>query len=345
MGRIKCDTIELVSYITPELVRNCRRCSHDLAPGALICDQCQALVYANELDRISDQAHAMEAKGEWLQARDRWLSALPLLPHDSAQRGWIQRHARELEIEAGKPAQPGQTSKWAKRLAPLGPIGVLLAKSKVLLTLLFKLKFLLSFGATIALYWALYGPIFGIGFVTMILIHEMGHYVDVKRRGLPAEMPVFLPGLGAYVRWQAMGVSLETRAAVSLAGPLAGWLAAAACLLIWTQTHSPAWAVLTQWGAALNILNLIPIWVLDGSQAILALSKAERVVLLVGSLMLSFMLHQQIFILVALGAAWRLFTNDAPERPSFRTTAYFLIVLTLLGLVRLLVLGQGPPLR
>jgi len=330
-----------VSYITPELVRNCKRCSNDLPPGALACDKCQALVYADQLDRIAEEAHRLEGRGAYLQARDRWLSALPLLPHDSSQRGWIQKHARELEIQASKPQQPpGQTSKWAKRLAPLGPIGVLLAKSKGLLTLLFKLKFLLTFGASIAFYWALYGPIFGIGFVTMILIHEMGHFVDVKRRGLPAEMPVFLPGLGAFVRWQALGVSLETRAAVSLAGPLAGWMAAAACVLIWTQTHNGVWAVLAQWGAALNILNLIPIWVLDGSQAILALSKAERVVLLVGSLMLSFMLRQEIFIFVALGAAWRLFTKDAPEQPSPRTTAYFLIVLTLLGLVRLLVLNQ-----
>ena len=58
---------------------------------------------------------------------------------------------------------------------------------------------------------------FGIGFAALILIHEMGHFIDIKRRGLPAEMPVFLPGLGAYVRWQAMGVPLETRAAISLA--------------------------------------------------------------------------------------------------------------------------------
>ena len=336
-----------MSYITPELVRNCKRCGHDLAPGALACDSCRALVYADQIDRIAEEAQALEHQGQYLQARDRWFSLLPLLPHDSPQRAWIQKHARELEIQASRSyqQQPGQTSKWAKRLAPLGPIGVLLAKSKGLLAILFKLKFLLSFGAYIALYWALYGPLFGIGFATMILIHEMGHFVEVKRRGLPAEMPVFLPGLGAYVRWQAIGVSLETRAAVSLAGPLAGWLAAAACLLLWIQTHNGVWAVLAQLGAALNILNLIPIWVLDGSQAILAMSKVERAVLVAGSLMLSFMLRQEIFLFVAAGAAWRLFTKDAPEKPSFGTTAYFLIVLTLLGLVRLLVLGHVPTVR
>src|SRR5439155_7557954 len=85
-----------------------------------------------------------------------------------------------------------------------------------------------------------------------------------KRRGLPAEMPVFLPGLGAYVRWGALGVPLETRAAVSLAGPLAGWFAAAVCALLWFHTHDRIWAALAQVGAWLNILNLIPVPILDG---------------------------------------------------------------------------------
>jgi len=73
----------------------------------------------------------------------------------------------------------------------------------------------------VAFYWAVYGVKFGVGFAILILVHEMGHFVDIKRRGLPADMPVFLPGFGAYVRWTALGVSARTRAFVSLAGPLA----------------------------------------------------------------------------------------------------------------------------
>ena len=77
---------------------------------------------------------------------------------------------------------------------------------------------------------------FGLGFAALILIHEMGHFVDIKRRGLPADMPVFLPGFGAYVRWQALGVPIETQAAISLAGPLAGFLGSVACTSLWYQT-------------------------------------------------------------------------------------------------------------
>ena len=330
-----------MSTITPELIRNCKRCSHELAPGALVCDRCRALVHSDQLERLAAAAKKLEAKGDLLEARHLWLTALPLIPQESKQAIWIRDHARALEQTASAPQAPDAKSKWAKRLAPLGPIGVLLAKAKVLLPFLLKLKFLLSFAAFIGLYWALWGPRFGVGFAVMILIHEMGHFIDVKRRGLPAEMPVFLPGFGAYVRWQAMGVPLETRAAVSLAGPLAGWLAAAVCALLWFQTGDRLWAALAQTGAWLNILNLIPIWMFDGSQAILALGKTERMALLAGCVALWLVFHQELFLLVAAGAGWRLFTKDIPDQPSPRTTAYFLTVLTLLGLVRWLVLGQG----
>src|SRR5205814_6564697 len=154
----------------------------------------------------------------------------------------------------------------------LGPIVLLLAKGKTFLLAIFKLKFLLSFGAFIGIYWGIYGAAFGIGFAMLILVHEMGHFIDIKRRGLPAEMPVFLPGFGAYVKWQALGVSLETRAAISLAGPLAGWFAAAVCATIFYQTGDRLWAALAFSGAGLNALNLIPVWMLDGGQAAFALS-------------------------------------------------------------------------
>ena len=102
-------------------------------------------------------------------------------------------------------AAPARRS-WLRLLGPLAPLAILLVKGKFLLAL-FKLKFLLSFGTFIAFYWALFGLKFGVGFALLILVHEMGHFVAIKRRGLPADMPVFLPGFGAYVRWTALGVT------------------------------------------------------------------------------------------------------------------------------------------
>jgi Zn-dependent protease len=308
-----------------------------------VCDQCHALVHSEKLDRLAAEAKALEAKGDLRQAREQWLTGLPLLPPNSRQANWIQQRARSLDTAAAQVQPPPQSdNKWVKKLGPVGPIAVLAAKGKVLLTALFKLKFLLSFVAFIGIYWAAFGMKFGIGFAVLILIHEMGHFVDVKRRGLPAEMPVFLPGLGAYVRWQALGVPLETRAAISLAGPLAGFFASVACVVLWWQTGNPFWAALARAGAVLNLLNLIPVWVLDGGQAALALSKMERVVLLTACLALWLVLGQGLFFLVALGAGYQVFfAGDLPAHPSRATTIYFVAVLTALGVIIRLMPGQG----
>jgi Zn-dependent protease len=336
-----------VSTITPELIRNCRRCAHELAPGALVCEQCHALVHSEKLDQLAAEAKALEAKGDFRQARERWLMGLPLLPANSRQASWIQQHASSLDSVAdrGQPAPPSD-NKWAQKLGPVGPIAVLLAKSKVLLTAIFKLKFLLSFVAFMGIYWAAFGMKFGVGFAVLILLHEMGHFVDIKRRGLPAEMPIFLPGLGAYVRWQALGVPLETRAAISLAGPLAGFFAALACAALWWQTGNALWAALARAGAMLNLLNLIPVWVLDGGQAALALSKTERIALLTACLALWLVLGESMFFLVALGFGYQVFfAGHLPARPSRATTVYFIAVLTALGVMIRLMPGQGVGVR
>jgi Zn-dependent protease len=331
-----------VSTITPSLIRNCKRCSHELAPGALVCEQCHALVHSEQLDQLAAEAKELEAQGNLQQAREHWLMGLPLLPPNSRQASWIQDHARSLGAGAQLQPAPKSDNKWARKLGPIGPIAILLAKGKVLLTAIFKLKFLLSFVAFIGIYWAAFGMKFGIGFAVLILIHEMGHFIDIKRRGLPAEMPVFLPGFGAYVRWQALGVPLETRAAISLAGPLAGFFASLACAVLWWQTGNPLWAALARASAVLNLLNLIPVWVLDGGQAALALSKTERVVLLTACLALWLVLGENMFFLVALGFAYQVFfAGHLPTRPSRATTIYFAAVLGALGVMAWLMPGQG----
>jgi Zn-dependent protease len=332
-----------VSTTSQELIRNCRRCSRELAPGALACDRCNALVHSEQLDRLAAEAKALESSGDAKQARARWLTGLPLLPPDSRQAHWIVQHARSLDAIAERiQPPPASENKWAQRLGPVGPLAILLAKGKFLLTAVFKLKFLLSFFAFFGFYWAMFGAKFGIGFAVLILLHEMGHYIDVKRRGLPADMPVFLPGLGAYVRWRALGVSLETRAAISLAGPFAGFLAAVACAILWWQTGNPLWASLARAGAVLNVLNLTPVWVLDGGQAALALSKMERIILLTACLALWLLLGQGVFFLVAAGAGYQaFFAADLPAHPSRATTVYFVAVLIALGVILRLLPGEG----
>ena len=327
------------SFVEP--IRNCHNCGQEIPVGALACPQCHALIHSEELLRISTKAKALEERKEFSKALEEWQNAVPLLPPSSSQAEWIRRQIYKLElIEKNSLGEPPPNA-WAKKLGPLAPIAILLAKSKALLFALFKLKFLFSLGAFMALYWTLYGAKFGVGFVLLILVHEMGHYIDIRRRGLPADMPIFLPGLGAYVRWQALGVTRQTRAAVSLAGPLAGFLGAAVCAVVWFRTGDGVWAALARVSAWLNILNLTPVWILDGGQAANVLSKAERFVLLAVCLLLWAYLGEGLFFIVAAGITYRLFTKDLPPVPSPAIAAYFLALLVALGAVAHFMPGQG----
>ena len=328
----------------PQPLVVCKRCSHPLAQDAVVCGECHALIHSEELDRIAAAAKEFEAHGQLRAASEMWRSALVLLPASSNQADWIRNHARQLELAAmAAEAEQKSRSKWARRLGPLAPVAIFLAKAKAFLFAIFKAKFLFSLAAFVAVYWGLFGIRFGIGFAALILIHEMGHYIDIRRRGLPADMPVFLPGLGAYVRWHALGVSDETRAEVSLAGPLAGLLASLACAVIWWKTGDALWAALARAGAWLNILNLIPIWILDGGQALGVLSRNARVALLCGCLVLWIALGEGVFFLVAAGLVYRLFTKDLPAQPSVRVAAYFAGLLVVLGLIMAAMPQQGLP--
>ena len=321
-----------MAIVTPQLIQTCPGCGRELSAGDLACAECHALVHGKELDSLARDARALEAKREFPQAADLWARALAMLPADSKQAEWVRDHLQSLSA-AQRTEAAAPTNKWVKKLGPLGPIAVLLAKSKGLLAAIFKLKFLLSLASFVAVYWALYGWRFGVGLAACILIHELGHFVDIKRRGWPAEMPVFLPGLGAYVRWQAMGVTLVQRAQVSLAGPLAGWLAAVACLILSIRTGNAFWAGLARTGAVLNVLNLIPVWVLDGGQAAHALARPERMALLATALGLWLFSGESIFFLVAAGAVWCVFVKDRPARSSWSTFGYYCAVLAAFAVV------------
>jgi Zn-dependent protease len=321
-----------VSSTFPIVNATCSHCSNVLPANAVVCEKCHVLVHAEKLQQLSASARMCEEHNDPAQARGAWEQALALLPPDSSQAEWIRAKLHRLSLVASSAPAPEKQHAWTKKLGPLAPIAVLLAKSKFLLSL-FKLKFLFTFWAFLAIYWKLYGGKFGLGFAVLILVHEMGHYIDIKRRGLPADMPVFLPGLGAYVRWAALGVTTQTRAFVSLAGPFAGWIGAAVCVWMWRKTGVTLWAGLATFTSMLNVLNLIPVWVLDGGQAIAALNKGERIVLATAAVLFAVLFSEGVFLLVAGGAGYRLFTKDIPEEPSRAATAYYLAVLAAFGFI------------
>ena len=315
-----------------------------MSPAALECPNCHALVHADELQAISEQANLLESQAQYRAARERWLAAVSLLPHDAQQKEWIEKHAAELEAralatETGQ-KQRGEDHAWAKKFGPLAPLLILLSKAKGLLVL-FKFKFIFTLFAFIGFYSALYGAWFGVGFAVLILCHEMGHFVEVKRHHLAAELPVFLPGFGAYVKWQGMGVSLETRSLIALAGPMAGLLSSAACLAMHAQTHSELWLALARSGAWLNLLNLIPVWILDGGQAVQALSRIERTALMTVAILLFVAMSDPLFLGIAAGAGYQAFFSKAPKEGNTKIALYFVALVGLLAMLLHFAPGHG----
>ena len=325
----------------PEAIHNCPSCSHWLPEGTLACPDCKTLTYGVHLSAIARSAQELEQEQRWAEARERWRSALAWLPEETQQAESVRVHV--AQINARLKAEEDKKTKWKKRLGPFAPIALFLMKIKSAIFLLFKLKFLISFLAFFGIYWALFGWKFAAGFIACLFIHEMGHFVAVKRRGLKAEMPVFIPMMGAYVKWYAQGVSLEDLASISLAGPLYGLMAALACYGMFVATHAPIFLVLVYVGAWINFLNLLPVLGLDGAQATYALSRLQRgliattcVVLFGLSITNGDVFGEStlwIFLIVGLGMAWRCLTHDEPEKPSTKTFLYFQALVLILGVI------------
>ena len=171
---------------------------------------------------------------------------------------------------------PPRQSFVKRRLAPIGAALVaLLAKLKAVLLLLPKLKLLISAGTmlvSIAAYSVVFGWTFAAGFVALLLVHELGHVIQLRREGLKASAPMFIPFLGAVISARSLGDNALAEARVGLAGPILGSVGAAACVLIWHLTGNDIWRALAFTGFFLNLFNLLPVVPLDGGRAMAAMA-------------------------------------------------------------------------
>jgi hypothetical protein len=66
----------------------------------------------------------------------------------------------------------------------------------LLLAGLGKASFLFSFVIAIGAYALLWGWRFGVGFALLLLVHEMGHVIQLRREGVKASAPIFIPFIG-----------------------------------------------------------------------------------------------------------------------------------------------------
>jgi Zn-dependent protease len=180
------------------------------------------------------------------------------------------------------PEGPPQGSPFEERktLAKRGggilvALGALLAKFKFVLLLLPKIKLLTTSASmlvSVAAYSLLFGWKFAVGFVLLLLVHEMGHVIQLRREGIEASAPLFIPFFGAVVGAKSLGDNALAEARVGLAGPILGSLGAAACVPIWLATGDEFWEALAFTGFFLNLFNLIPVSPFDGGRAMAAMA-------------------------------------------------------------------------
>jgi Zn-dependent protease len=253
--------------------------------------------------------------------------------------------------ERYEPIHPGSgRPPLRKRLGGvLAPLAVLAAKAKSLLFLLPNLKLLVTFGSmavSIAAYGLLFGFTFAVGFVALLFLHEIGHVIQLRREGIKASAPVFIPFLGAVIAAKSLGEDAAAEARVGLAGPVAGTVAALVPLGLWIATGDEFWRALAYLGFLLNLFNLLPVVPLDGGRAMAALSPAIWLAGLAGLLALAIVYPSPIlFVILVFGAieSWRRWKARAtPESQAYyavptRTRA--LVGIVYLGLAAALSVG------
>ncbi|MEY8877830.1 MAG: site-2 protease family protein [Leptothrix sp. (in: b-proteobacteria)] len=149
---------------------------------------------------------------------------------------------------------------------------------KLLLLLLSgaKLGKLLTTGGTmllsIAVYALIYGWRYAVGFVLLLFVHELGHYIAARRRGLDVGAPTFIPFVGAWIQLKDMPHDAETEAYVGLGGPLLGTVGALVCYFL-ARSYDATWLLAVAYaGFFLNLFNLIPLSPLDGGRITAVLS-------------------------------------------------------------------------
>lgn len=310
----------------------CGQCGTELAQSLLACPACGSLVHAGELKRLAADAERATLAGDLLAALTAWRAAIDLLPPDSQQHSMVSTRIADLSRRVDQaPGQPVAAPRpaWAAKTGVLGGallllwkfkfvVGLLLTKGKFLLLGLTKGSTLVSMLLSFSLYWNVFGWKWALGVVASIYVHEMGHVAMLRRFGIPASAPMFIPGVGAVIRSRFYPKDVVADARVGLAGPIWGLGAAVVCLIVYLWTGLAAWGALAHVGAWINLFNLLPVWQLDGAHGFRALTRAQRwaAAAVIGAAWA--FSAEGLLVLLLLGAIWAAWMGQPAERPDWR---------------------------
>lgn len=321
--------------------RPCPECGTEIAAALLACPGCRSLVHREALEWRAARARMAEERGDVRAALAEWREALPLVPHDARQFQVIQERiaalGRQAETlpddhtpatEAPDPSRPLHLRLWGTLAAvALFAIG----KGKFLLAGLTKLPTLLSMFAAFALYWSVFGWQWAAGVIFCIYLHEMGHVAVLARYGVRSTALMFVPGLGAFVTYGQRLADPRQEALVSLAGPVWGAGAGLLFYAVARITEAPVLGAIGATAGAINLLNLLPIPPLDGSQAFRVLTRGQRLAIGVALLLMWWQLDANWAGLTgAVITGFALFSKPAREA-DHEAFAWFVLVAAVLG--------------
>jgi Zn-dependent protease len=305
----------------------CPGCGSDLGPGLLSCPSCHRLVHAETLAQLAREAEQARTAGDASLELSLWRRVLELLPPQAEQSRKVGARVVELSryAETAPTPEPPRPH-WARAAGAVGVVGLLLWKMKFLVVFaLTKLKFLalgftkmstvLSMMLSVGVYWTVWGWRFALGVVIAIYVHEMGHVAALRRYGIAATAPMFIPGLGALVRLKQSTQSAREDARVGLAGPLWGLGATLFTYGASLASGLPLLAAIARFSAWINLFNLLPVWQLDGGRAFATLTRGQRWIVAAVCGLSLLVTQEWLLAFLGLAAAARAWQGDAPAEP------------------------------
>ena len=322
----------------PTAAARCPACAAALAPSLLACPSCHALVHAAALKQLAATADVAARAGDPSAALAAWRRALELLPEGTRQHAEVTARVAALSqgLAAPAPAPSSARRSWMGGGAIGAALVGLLGKGKLLLLGLTKLTTLGSMLLAFGLYLTLWSWKFALGFVASIYVHEMGHVFALRRYGIAATAPMFIPGVGAVVRLKQHPATVREDAHVGLAGPIWGLAAALVAYVVGLAAGGGIWTAIAQAAGLLNLFNLMPLGPLDGGRAFNALSRPQRACMAAALLVAWLATRNGIVLLVFVVALARTLGKGAPAKSEWTIGgAYLLLVATLTYLAAL----------
>lgn len=241
-------------------------------------------------------------------------------------------------------------SRFKKLGGPLILLVLLAGKAKGLVLALAKIKAVTTLGTmfvSIAAYALAFGWPFAVGFVLLIFVHEMGHVIQLRREGVEASAPIFIPFLGAVIAAKSLGEDAAAEARVGLAGPILGTAGTLIPLAVWLATGSDLWQALAYVGFFINLINLLPVLPLDGGRAMAVLGPKVWIagILIAVAAAVIFLGPIMLLIVLILGGPelYHRFKNRHSEESrkyhSVPTKTKFAVAAVYLSLTALLIVG------